>query len=294
MYIKVDFFDTNMFLLLLLLSSVVAEWPPNKCGPGVRNANNDIVLTTSDGSMVQEGECTLQETFQNVIYVHATRTYGPRTESKTDSSLKVTIDEATSVVVHNDRITLGPDSNACYFPTASSKALSFWLRIRSFKLMDLRKTMFGLSIMPLDGERFVECAKLELDTLYENNYLVTVGAKTSTGMQQTVHEISKTRRSTTNDPSTTILESRINRMEERLRRLQNTVTEYVESHDRLNLKTNEQHSQLKSSIVETHNRMETRDFSQAIIFVFFFFLLLVCGISYVRWKSREERRFHMP
>ena len=110
-------------------------------------------------------------------------------------------------------------------------------------------------------------------------------------MEQIVHSIVQNRPSVKRE--TNGLEMRVNRLEERLRRLQNTVTEYVTSHDNHVDHVDALKTSLKASISETHNRIVTRSNSHALVYAFFFLVLFFCGFAYIRWKRTEERRFHL-
>lgn len=279
-----------MLLLFLLLVFVKAEWPPIQCRPNVRQSNNDVYLTSRKGGL-QETTCDLNESYRSIFYLHATRRYG--NQGSGDSTLEITVknDEMDiPIVIHNDRITLQSDSNTCYFPTVTEYESSIWLRFRLHAMLDLGKTFVSLSIMPMDGEQFVDCAKFESDTIIRQ-FMLKLTAKTGTGMEQIVHSIVQSRPVVKRE--TNRLELRLNRLEERLRRLQNTLTEYVASHDNHVNHVDALKMSLKASISETHNRIVTRSNSHALVYGFFFVVLFFCGFGYVRWKWLEERRFHL-
>lgn len=279
-----------MFLLFVLFAFVRSEWPPAECLPKVQQTNNNVYLTSRKGGM-QETSCNLREPYRSIFYLHATRRYGQ--QGRGDSTLEIRVRDKgidIPIVIHNDRITLQTDTNICYFPTVTEHESSFWIRFRLHAMLDLRKTFVSLAIMPMDSEQFVDCAKFETDAIIHQFTLALI-AKTPTGMDQIVHSIVQQRpdiRKNTKD-----LEMRLNRFEERLRRLQNTVTEYVESHDKHVDHMDVLRTSLTASISETHNRIVTRSNSHAMIYMFFFMLLFFCGFAYVRWKRTEEQRFHL-
>jgi hypothetical protein len=279
-----------MLLLLLLFTFARAEWPPTKCQPNVRQANNNVYLTSRRGGL-QETSCNFREPYRSIFYLHATRRYGK--QGSGDSTLEIKVmDKGTDIpiVIHNDRITLQTDTNVCYFPTVTEYESSFWIRFRLHAMLDLRKTFVTLSVMPMDSEEFVDCAKFETNAII-HDFLLSLTAKTQTGMEQIVHTIVQHRPDIKKD--TSVFETRLNRLEERLRRLQNTVTEYVESHDKHVDHVDAIKTSLKASISETHNRIVTRSNSHAMVYSFFFVVLFICGFAYIRWKRTEERRFHL-
>ena len=154
-----------MLLLLLFFVCVRAEWPPLQCRPNVRKINNDVYLTSRKGGS-QEASCDLNESYRSIFYLHATRRYGNKGSG--DSTLEINVKDKginIPIVIHNDRITLQTDTNTCYFPTVTEYESSFWIRFRLHAMLDLRKTFVSLSIIPLDGEQFVDCAKFESDAI---------------------------------------------------------------------------------------------------------------------------------
>lgn len=279
-----------MLLLFVLFAFARAEWPPTECQPSVRQNNNDLYLTSRKGGL-QETSCDLSEPYRSVFYLHATRRYGQ--QGIGDSTLEIKVMGTgidIPIVIHSDRITLQTETNICYFPTVTEHESSFWIRFRLHAMLDLRKTFVSLAIIPMDGEQFVDCAKFEMNAVI-HQFVLSLTATTQTGMEQIVHAIVQHRPDTMKD--TTVLETRLTRLEHRLRRLQNTVTEYVESHDKHVGHVDALKKSLKASISETHNRIVTRSNSYAMVYAFFFIALFFCGFAYIRWKGAEERRFHL-
>lgn len=249
---------------------------------------------TSRVRNTQETRCDLSESYRSIFYLHASRRYGG--QGSGDSTLIIRAydkDVNIPVVIHNDKITLQKDSNVCYFPTVSQDETSFWIRFRLHAMLDLRKTFVSLSIMPMDGEHFIDCVKFEIDTIMQQ-FRLSLVAKTQTGMEQVVHNIVQHRPGLKRQKAqNSDLTLRVNRLEERMRRLQNTLTEYVESHDNHVEHVDKLKKSIQTSISETHNRIVTRSNSHAMIYCFFFAVLIFCGAAYIRWKRTEERRFHL-
>ena len=283
-----------MLLLALLFASVVAEWPPSLCDPGVNVEGVSRTLTSSLASQHQVASCSLTENFESVFYMQATRKYGPNSGATGDSKMILALNDLFDVNIHNDRITIDESSNQCFFPMVSSSPSSFWIRVRLHAMNDIRKTFVAISLIPIDGgDTFIECAKMELEGIVKT-FTLTLSAETHTAMEQTIHSISKHRYEKNPNEDASIMEARLARLEERVRRLHNVVTEYIGSHETLVQSISDNHMSLKSSIVETHNKIKSNSTTHSMIGFFMFFLLLICGIFYIRWRSNEYKRFRMP
>lgn len=277
-----------LFLLLIILGLVRGEWPPSSCEPSPYISDGNVMLTSVSNTMTT---CILEDTF-SMFYARITRSTDGKGsgESSLTFSLQTLQDEPlTSIELADNSIVIGSDAQ-CFFDSVTGE--SFWLRVRLQAMMDTLTTHVHVSYSDGEDSAFRECATNILETLQHQFRVVVVG-ETKAGMRQIVHDLSKSRpKRSTVDVSG--LEIRIGRMEERLRRLHNIVTEYIESHDRHVLSTSDRHSKLTSAITETHNRIVTRSNAHGLVYVFMFFMLFVCGISYVRCKTMEEMRFHMP
>lgn len=282
-----------MILLFLLFVCAIAEWPPRDCDPGARINGQSIILTSSVASDRQDNSCSLNEPFKSIVYIQASRKYGPRSDQVGDSKLTVSIGDLFDVEIHNDKILLGKTTNQCFFPMVSTSPETFWLRLRLHSMMDIHKTFVSLSLIPFDGESFVDCAKMELQG-FVDSFTVALRATTETGMEQIVHSISKHREGKKSIDDDSIMEARLNRLEERLRRLQSVVTEYIGAHEQLSQSINDNHMSLKSSIVATQNKIKTASTTSSMFGGFLFVLIFICGIFYIKWRSNEDNRFHMP
>lgn len=267
-----------------------ADWPASVCDPEPYMSGGSAILTSASNSV---SRCILEQTFQSLVYVRLGRSHGRDKASDSQLSLLLLPKEGSAfanVDVMNDQIFVG-SASSCYFDSVQPD--SFWLRIRLQAMMDSQNTHVIVSYTEDAGDTFRECASMILEDAMYHEFQLEMYAETQSGMRQVVYDVTKKKPSV---PKIDIsgIEVRIDRIEERLRRLQNIVTEYIESHDRHVLDTLDRHSQLNSAIAATHNRIVTRSNAHGIIYLFLFGLVFICGLGYVRWKSGEEMRFHMP
>lgn len=278
-----------MYLLLCLLFGLArGEWPPSSCEPSPYVSDGNVMLTSLSNPMTT---CVLQDAF-SMFYARITRSSDGKMSS--DSSLTFSMqslegEPLTSIDISDNVITMGRNAN-CFFDPVDGE--SFWVRVRLQAMMDTQTTHIHVSYSDGEDSAIRECATEILDTLQHQFQLVVVG-ETKNGMRQIVHSISKSRpKRSTVDVSG--LEIRIGRIEERLRRLHNIVTEYIDSHDRHVLSTSDRHTKLSNAIAETHNRIVTRSNAHSLVYMFMFFILFICGVAYARCRTIEEMRFHMP
>jgi len=289
------------FLLWFLIASAYAEWPPYSCDQETIINKNGLILTSA---RVETSGCTLKDSFEDRIFVKMSRSGGLNSVAD-DSSIVFRLESEhkkiflTDIVVHNEYVAIGP-INKCKFDSVGNPV---WLRARLLAMVDTRKTQLSVALSSVDDLNFQHCATLMLDGVH-HSFRLRLEGDTNYGMRQTVHNILKDRPERYHldkiemnarvDRVESELGLRVDRFEERLRRLQNTITEYVNSHDRHVLTTETNHKQLTSAITGTHNRIVTRTNTHGKVYFFFFVMVLVCGVGYIRCKSTEEGRFHMP
>lgn len=277
-----------LYLLFILFGVVQGEWPPSSCQPSPYISDGNVMLTSVSNPMTT---CELEDTFQ-MMYARITRSSdnkGLSASSLTFSLQSTQGAPLATIEIADDIISVGPNER-CFFDSVSGE--SFLLRVRLQAMMDTQTTHVHVAYS--DGQDSVirECATVVLNTL-QHQFRLTLVGETKSGMRQIVHDISKTKpKATTVDVSG--LEIRIGRIEERVRRLHNVMTEYIESHDRHVLHTSDRHTKLSNAIAESHNRIVTRSNAHGLVYTFMFFMLLICGLAYARCKFNEEMRFHMP
>ena len=289
------------YFLWFLFAFAHAEWPPSTCDQETLINKNDVVLTSA---RVETSGCTLKDSFEDRIFVKMSRSGG--LDSVADDSLLVLRLESehkkaflADIEVFNEYVAIGPGKK-CKFNSVGNPV---WLRARLLAMVDTRKTQLSVALSGVDDLNFQHCATLMLDDVH-HSFRLRFEGDTKYGMRQTVHNILKDRPERYHidkiemnghiDKVESELGLRMDRFEERLRRLQNTITEYVNSHDRHVLLAETNHKKLSSAITGTHNRIVTRTNAHGKVYFFFLAMIVVCGMGYIRWKSTEESRFHMP
>lgn len=277
--------------LFAFIPLALAGWPPRQCTPGTMIQGADVILTSD---VQHDNACTHSDRYANVAYIKISRSYGIPTNDNTDSKMSIQIQtgrDTFDLTIYNDEINFHEES--CTVLTASDSPNEFfWLRVRMSPLRELRKTFFSLSIAESGSSNFVDCAKFEHGTVL-NQFKMSFKAKTNSNMIQTVHQVTTQRPNIEVGAATNVLEMRIERLEERLRRVQSTLTEYMQSHDTLVEQSEARHTSLKSSVSEAHNRIVHRTNAHGMVYIFLFVMIMICGCAYVRWKRKEERRMHL-
>lgn len=273
-----------LFILLLFLPFVLADWPPTKC---VQLNNNRLIMTSRTSQM---SKCVLEDRFENVFFAQFSRLLEDDFESSLLEFVIQTVDDKTEIVsirIGNGRLGISSESS-CRFESTNGNPK--WIRVRLQPMMDTQQTHIHVAYDT--GEMFKNCASTTLQNIY-SEFALSLEAETKNGMLQTVDIITKKKpdQSRINYANANL---RMDRLEERLRRLQSVVTDYIDSHDRLQTSTTNQHRYLQNAIAGTHNRIVSRSNAHGIFYMFMFCILFICGIAYTRWKSGEDKRFHMP
>ncbi len=270
---------------------VFSEWPPSNCNPTILKEGKHIILTNEN---LKKSWCEMSEIYKNVVFININRFYNQNKHLKGHSTLKINLKYTENVVttidMYNDRIE--SNGKSCYYPLVTDILdTSFWLRIRSHSLPDLGKTFVSLDIFPFEGNNFNQCIKFELEENYRQFQLRLEGLS-ETGMKQSIYEITKSKPNLSKKTKT-VNEIRLDRLEERIRKIQNTVTKYIQSHDKHISNTNDLNEKLKSSVNEAHNRIVARTNAHGMFYMFCFCLIIIGIFAYIRWKLKEESRFKL-
>ena len=279
-----------IFIFLCLWGVAFSEWPPSNCDPNVIREGKHVIFTNQK---ITKSSCQTNEVYKNVVFINMNRFYNRDKHLKGHSHFNIDIkynDLITNIDMYNDRIE--SNGQSCYFPLVTNlMETSFWLRLRSHSLIDIGKTFVSLDVLPFEGENFVSCLKFELDKDFGSFKLGFTG-QSETGMKQMIYDITSSKPNLSKS-SKTVNEVRLDRLEERVRKLQNTVTKYIQSHDEHVSNTNELKTELKSSINEAHNRIVTRSNAHGMFYMFCFCLLIIGIFACIRWKLKEESRFKL-
>ena len=269
-----------LFLLIFCVGLVGADWPPTStCSHLVEHT--DLVITDRKSS---SSKCELQETFDTLFFAKIS----PAVSIESMIGLNIlSVDKVklATIRMSNGKIFSDNDMSCEYFDRP------LWLRVQLQPMMDTRKTNILVQIGSAKLE-FSDCLSVSVENAYHQMRLSFEG-QTKSMERQIIHFVS------VDDPKDSVqdmskLNRRIDLLEERLRRLQSTVAEYIHSHDKHVELSTSRHEYFKSAIAGTHNRIEARTNAHGIVYFFMFVLIGICALGYVRWKHGEEKRFHMP
>jgi len=244
--------------------------------------DNSVLLS---GPSVPSSSCSLAETYDNMFFAKVT------VGASSSSFLELDLKSVDNVLLQSVRISDGTATlNSETFCVCPGQV--FWLKVRFQPMMDSRETYVHVDIADMDLS-FKRCGSVSIKNAYHQLKLDVEG-ETKDGSRQYVHEIRRTQSSVPESESLREVMKRIDLLEEKVRRLSNALSEYIYSHDRLSVKTNDQHKLTLQAIAGTHNRIVTRSNAHGIFYLFVVAMVLLCGLGYIRWKHGEEKRFHMP
>ena len=281
-----DVVCVKMFwLLVFFLGRCLAEWPPRLCDPQVNITQNTVTLTSPALSR-QEYSCTLQDRFEDAIFIDLERQYSNRRFTKAhDSILGLTMSHPGgefSVRVHNDRIETNETPRQCRGIFASQRTR---LKIEFRALPELLKTF--VSVMKWTNNQFVRCLTFELDKLI---YGVTlkVHAITDTGMIQRIHDISK------HDKKNKKVEEELVLLKNQLSMTQTTLRTTIERLEQNHLLVHDKHTEMQKALEnsmrhsDTRIALKVRHHSYGFISVIVLSSILMC--AFVKYNSYAKKR----
>ncbi len=246
-------------------------------------------MLLTDDSMASSS-CHVDDSFASVAYVKMSR-YGGRTNGPGSTvTIRLLSSSEQVIVVHDDKIRVGDQE--CSFSSSSRVDEPFWLRLRVHPVAELDKTFFSLAVAAYQDTDFVKCVQFEMDSS-PSEFGLQFEAETATQMRQTVDRVQTRRPDFGRGQSDEVLKRRVERLEERVRRMQKTLTDYIHSHDSLASTSFERHASLQSSLNAAHNRIVHRTNIHGMMYLFCFCLVIMMGCAYAGWHNLREKRLHL-
>jgi len=281
-----------LWLLVFFFGGCLAEWPPSSCHPRVDVKQTTVTLTSPQLSD-EEYDCTLQEQFEDTIFIDMERKYSnKRFEKAHDSILGLTMSHPGgefSILVHNDRITTHQSPQQCRGLFASRRTR---LKIEFTPLPEMRKTF--VSVRRMANGRFVQCLSFDLDELFYSVRL-KIHAITETGMIQSIHGISKY------DTNKQKMESQHEQFEQELQQVkeqvqivQSTLRDTIEKLERNHVLVHDKHNEMKrvleNSMRHSDSRIaqKVRHHSHGFFFVVVLSSVLMC--AFIKYNSFAKKR----
>lgn len=194
-----------LLIICIVLTNVIAEWPPRSCPYNVKPIGTGIFLTNPK-KRIFDTSCSLTEPYHETVYVEVSRKYGPTNTKSKHSIFSVTVEnlkysdkqlqESFVINMKNDLVEIiskkTQSKNSCFGIFASSGGNNVWMRLRVHPLPELQKTFVSVATWTDDSMFFIQCAQVEVDTLFET-FEIKLSAFTDTKMTQIVHNVTSLR-----------------------------------------------------------------------------------------------------
>jgi hypothetical protein len=287
-------------LLIFLLFSVKAEWPPKNC----RRASTGVSVVLTD-QRNKNSVCELTEEFGDNIYIQFKRVYTKQPTEGSDSTMGMAFNfdghERFTLEIHNDRLLVKPGENMkrditvkkqeCLAVLArKDSSINHWARIRINHLQELKRTFISVDLTSYEGTSFISCVRFEMPIISTVFKLKLFGF-TLSGMRQEVSMVTNEVPSLVPVKDNKIV-NRLDRLEKKVTRIQNALHMYMGTVDEHVSQTANNHMKLEKKVTGTKNKLESRTTSHLLVWIFVFALtgILICG--FISWKFKNERRHH--
>ena len=287
-------------LLIFLLFSVKAEWPPKNC----RRASTGVSVVLTD-QRNKNSVCELTEEFGDNIYIQFKRVYTKQPTEGSDSTMGMAFNfdghERFTLEIHNDRLLVKPGENMkrditvkkqeCLAVLArKDSSINHWARIRINHLQELKRTFISVDLTSYEGTSFMSCVRFEMPIISTVFKLKLFGF-TLSGMRQEVSMVTNEVPSLVPVKDNEIV-NRLDRLEKRVTRIQNALHLYMGTVDEHVSQTANNHIRLEKKVIGTKNKFESRTTSHLLVWIFIFTLtgILICW--FISWKFKNERRHH--
>ena len=80
-----------LLIICIVLTNVIAEWPPRSCPYNVKPIGTGIFLTNPK-KRIFDTSCSLTEPYHETVYVEVSRKYGPTNTKSKHSIFSVTVE----------------------------------------------------------------------------------------------------------------------------------------------------------------------------------------------------------
>ena len=287
-------------LLVFLLFGVKAEWPPEKCRRG--HAPDSVVLTDRRH---KNSVCELTEEFGDNIYIQFKRVYNKQPTERSDSTMGMSFNfdgrERFALEIHNDRLLVKAGDKMekdliitkkeCLAVLVRKNSLiNHWARVRINHLQELQRTFVSVDLTSYEGTSFIPCVRFEMPII-SIVFKLQLSGVTLSGMYQEVNMV------TSDAPSLVPVTdnqfvNRLDRIEKRLTRLQNTLHLYMGTVDDHVSQTADNHIRLEKKVIVSNNQFESRSTSHLLVWVFVFVITGIFICWFITWKFKHERRHH--
>jgi hypothetical protein len=258
------------------------------------------MMFTGKDSKNADTMCRLSETYEGNVFIDFERRLAKERLRRPDDShltFHLTSPEdgrtLAEIQIFDDRIVLqgsttrivrqGSSTSTCAGEFVSAKGVRSWLRLRVHSVADVKKSIVTVAVQ--DKGHFSQCADIELDGTYSSHRLNLQGT-TTIGMEQWVHAV--TRASPVLTEKKTDLTVRMKVVEDRLARLESSVSEQSSSHGVRHRALQESHSQMEYAL------MVSRSLSHSSIKIHFIFNValilaaILCILYYIkRWAETQ-------
>ena len=250
-------------LLIFLLFSVKAEWPPKNC----RRASTGVSVVLTD-QRNKNSVCELTEEFGDNIYIQFKRVYTKQPTEGSDSTMGMAFNfdghERFTLEIHNDRLLVKPGENMkrditvkkqeCLAVLArKDSSINHWARIRINHLQELKRTFISVDLTSYEGTSFMSCVRFEMPIISTVFKLKLFGF-TLSGMRQEVSMVTNEVPSLVPVKDNEIV-NRLDRLEKRVTRIQNALHMYMGTVDEHVSQTANNHMKLEKKVITCHKML---------------------------------------
>lgn len=292
-------------LLVLMLCVVSASWPPSSCPePTILSGRGKNIMTLTNKRIRNiRSSCPFNDVFGQNVYIKFKRIFNgkdihPRTQSTLTFQVKFSSQQYFDIELNNDKLKIINISNdtdvksrPCLIPLASNDPeWNSWMRIRVNRLYEISRTFVTIDLAEYTSSTFSPCTRFEMN-LTRPHFNVGVSGWSNSGMLQEVHDITSVRPVLQPPPSSASL--RLDRLEQKIARLQETVHKYMQDHEEHVIKTKAMTQKIRAYTTNTKNTLEHKANSHMMIWLF---VLMVTGTLicfFVSYKFKREKRFHL-
>lgn len=293
-----------MYLLLLLIVGVHAEWPPSSCSRDAIVKDNTVQLTSTTTS--QSG-CRVTQLYEEQVYIGISRSYDDKKHNYRrvfDSRIVFTVsDEADTalfdVEVHSDKVqavmkngdAAASSPNRCFGIFFNPKPWDVKLEVRAF--YDLQKTVVGVSTSK-HGSGFKTCFRFELNQIVDK-FKIGMDAVSESGMNQVVHGIRtkapKDTRAAMTESRLVALETTLQQLSTKVQTLQDSLAQTANNHEQhveqMDSKHQEMRRDLKSS--QSRTKLSIQQYSyMSWAFIVFLCIFVFAGIKYMQYYIHKR------
>lgn len=277
-----------LWLVFVLATACVAEWPPKDCSKFLvrKKRGPQALMLTGKNRDYAENVCRLTETYDGNVYIDFERTIEKEPSEPSEPSERhgeshltfrmTSVNDGRALAearVFDNRIVLQSSttgtSSTCQGEFGSVRGVRGWLRLRMNSVADVGKSFVTLALQ--ENDIFSKCAHVELEGVY-SEYRLHIKGSSYTIMEQQVHEV--TRALPKGDKKSDI-PHRLKMLEERLTRIETSVTDQSFSHGMRHRTLQESHSQME------YNLMLSRSLSHSSIKIHFIFNIALIGAAIV-------------